>query len=128
MRPYTGEPYFLNGLRSPGGLAFDKAGNLYASSNGSSPEVVRYDSNDLKSGDSPSVVDRAGLPASSYEAAFAFNSNGDLYAANCGNAGSAGIDVWPLSRMKFSAKLKPSALYTNSDIQEAGCAWGIAIK
>jgi hypothetical protein len=126
--PYSGQPYFLDGLTAPGGLAFDKHGNLYASSNGSEPEVVRYDSNDLKSGDKPSIVDPAGIPASSYEAAFAFNANGDLYAANCGNAGSAGIDVWPLSRKQFSAKLRPSVLYTNSDITQIGCAWGIAIK
>jgi hypothetical protein len=126
--PYTGNPYFLNGLDSPGGIVFDKHGNLYASSNGSSPAIVRYDSNDLKSGDTPSIVDPAGLPASSYEAAFAFTSKGDLYAANCGNASSAGIDVWSLSRQTFSSKLKPSVLYTNSDVQGAGCAWGIAIK
>jgi len=127
-KPYTGNPYFLNGLTSPGGLAFDKAGNLYASSNGSTPAVVRYDSNDLKGGDTPSIVDSTGLPAGSYEAAFAFTGKGDLYAANCGNASTAGIDVWPLSRTKFSKTLKPSVLYTNSDVQQAGCAWGIAIK
>ncbi|HEY6326396.1 MAG TPA: hypothetical protein VIW73_07810 [Candidatus Cybelea sp.] len=126
--PYTGDPYFLNGLTGSGGLAFDKAGNLYASSNGSKPALVRYNSNDLKSGDKPSIVDPAGLPASSYEAAFVFTATGDLFAANCGNAGSAGIDVWPLSRTKFGAKLKPSVLYTNSDLQQVGCAWGIAIK
>ncbi len=126
--PYTGQPYFLDGLTSPGGLIFDKHGNLYASTNASSPAVVRYDSNDLKSGDKPSIVDPTGIPASSYEAAFAFTSSGDLYAANCGNSSSAGIDVWPLSRTKFSAKLKPSVLYTNADLQQAGCAWGIAIK
>jgi len=126
--PYTGEPYFLSGLTSPGGLRFDTAGNLYAWTGGSTPAVVRYNSNDLKSGDKPSIVDPAGLPAGSYEAAFAFTSAGDLYAANCGNAASAGIDVWPLSRTKFSAKLKPSVLYTTPDVAQAGCAWGIAIK
>jgi hypothetical protein len=28
---------------------------------------------------------------------------------------------------KFGANLEPSLLYTNADIQGAGCAWGIAI-
>ncbi|HVR47379.1 MAG TPA: hypothetical protein VMT95_12190 [Candidatus Binatia bacterium] len=126
--PYTGNPYFLRGAPNPGGLVFDRHGNLYASANGSTPAVVRYNSNHLKSGDKPSIVDPTGIPASSYEAAFAFTSTGDLYAANCGNASSAGIDVWPLSRKKFGAKLKPSVLYTNADVQQAGCAWGIAIK
>lgn len=126
--PYTGEPYFLNGLSSAGGLVFDKHGNLYASSNGSTPAVVRYDSNDLKSGDTPSIVDATGIPATSYEAAFAFTSTGDLYAANCGSGSSAGIDVWRLSTKAFSSKLAPSVLYTNPDVTQAGCAWGIAIK
>ncbi len=126
--PYTGNPYFLNGLTAPGGLAFDKHGNLYASSNASSVAVVRYDSNDLKSGDTPSIVDTTGIPASTYEAAFAFTAQGDLYAANCGNGSSAGVDVWPLSKKPFSSSLAPSVLYTNSDITQAGCAWGIAIK
>src|ERR1700731_4676023 len=75
--PYTGEPYFLNGLTAPGGLVFDNAGNLYASSNGSAPAVVRYNSNHLKSGDQPSIVDPAGLKATSYEASFAFTAHGD---------------------------------------------------
>jgi sugar lactone lactonase YvrE len=126
--PYSEEPYFLKGLTAPGGLAFDKAGDLYASSNGTSHAVARYDSDDLKSGDKPSVVDSTGLPASSYEAAFAFTATGDLYAANCGNSGAAGIDVWPLSRQKFGAKLAPSLLYTTADVTQAGCAWGIAVK
>ena len=127
-KPYTGKPFWLNGLHSPGGLAFDKSGNLYASTNGSAPAVVRYNSNDLSNGDTPSIVDSAGLPAGSYGAAFAFTANGSLYAANCGNDSTAGIDVWPLSKKKFSSTLRPSVLYSNADVQEAGCAWGIAIK
>lgn len=129
--PYNGQPYWLNGLTAPGGLAFDKSGNLYASSNGTTPAIARYDSNDLKSGDTPSIVDTTGIPASTYEAAFAFTKSGDLYAANCGgtaSSGVAGIDVWPLSRAKFSAKLKPSVLYSTPDVSQAGCAWGVAIK
>lgn len=126
--PYTGKPYFLDGLTAPGGLVFDNVGNLYASSNGSTPSVVRYNSNHLKSGDKPSIVDPAGLGATSYEAAFAFTAHGDLYAANCGNNGTAGIQVWPLRQKKFSPKLAPSVNYTNKQIQLVGCAWGIAIK
>jgi sugar lactone lactonase YvrE len=126
--PYTGAPYFLDGLTSPGSLTFDTAGNLYSSSNGSSgAAVVRYDADNLKKGAKPSIVDPTGLPSGSYMSAFAFTSAGDLYVANCGNSGSAGIDVYPTSRNKFGAKLKPSLLYTNADIQGAGCAWGIAI-
>ena len=126
--PYTHKPYFLNGLTSPGGLAFDKDGNLYASTNGAKPAVVRYNSIALKSGATPSIIDPTGLPPNSYEAAFAFTASGDLYAANCGNAGSAGINVWPLSKNRFNPKLAPSVIYTNAQIQAAGCAWGIAIK
>jgi sugar lactone lactonase YvrE len=126
--PYTGQPYFLNGLTAPGGLVFDSDGNLYASSNGSTPAVVRYNSNHLKSGDLPSIVDPAGLAATSYEASFAFTANGDLYAANCGNNNTAGIQVWPLGLRGFSAHLKPSVSYTNRKISSDGCAWGIAIQ
>jgi len=126
--PYTGSPYFLDGLTAPGGLFFDTTGNLYASSNGSTPAVVRYNSNHLNSGDKPSIVDTAGLGATSYEASYALAANGDLYAANCGNNGTAGIQVWPLSRKKFSAHLAPSVSYTNKKIQSIGCAWGIAIQ
>ncbi|MGA2758765.1 MAG: hypothetical protein ABSF08_00415 [Candidatus Cybelea sp.] len=126
--PYTSAPYFLDGLTSPGSLTFDAAGNLYSSSNGSSgAAVVRYDADNLKKGAKPSIVDPTGLPTGSYMSAFAFTSAGDLYVANCGNSGSAGIDVYPTSRSKFGANLKPSLLYSNADIQGAGCAWGVAI-
>ena len=126
--PYTGQPYFLNGLTAPGGLAFDNAGNLYASSNGSTPAVVRYNKKHLKSGDQPSVADLTGLGATTYEASFAFAANGDLYAANCGNNGTAGIQVWPLGTKNFSSHLKPAVSYTNKKILQDGCAWGIAIQ
>jgi sugar lactone lactonase YvrE len=126
--PYTSAPYFLDGLTSPGSLTFDAAGNLYSSSNGSSgAAVVRYDADNLKKGAKPSIVDPTGLPSGSYMSAFALTPAGDLYVANCGNSGSAGIDVYPTSRSKFGANLKPSLLYSNADIQGAGCAWGIAI-
>jgi sugar lactone lactonase YvrE len=125
-KPYTSNPYFLDGLTQPGSLTFDKAGNLYASTNGSSPALVRYDKNDLRSGDTPSIVDPTGLPSGSYLSAFAFTATGDLYVANCGNSNSAGIDVYSTSRQQFGAKLAPSLLYSNADIEEVGCAWGIA--
>jgi hypothetical protein len=64
----------------------------------------------------------------SYEAAFGFTPNGDLYAANCGNSGSAGIHVYPTSTKHFSSVLAPSVEYTNADITGAGCAWSIAIR
>lgn len=127
--PYVGKnPYFLNGLTAPGGLVFDKSGNLYASSNGSTPAIARYDAKNLKSGASPNIVDPTGIPAASFEASFAFTAQGDLYAANCGNSSSAGINVWPLSTKKFGSSLAPSVIYTNADVAAAGCAWGIAIK
>ncbi|MBV8196718.1 MAG: hypothetical protein JO263_01165 [Candidatus Eremiobacteraeota bacterium] len=123
------DTYFLNGLTYPGGLLFDAKGNLYASTNPSSgAALVRYGSNDLKKGDTPSIVDSTGLPSGSYLAAFAFTAKGDLYAANCGNTTSAGIDVYPTGTHKFSSNLAPSVIYTNSDIGQVGCAWGIAIK
>lgn len=127
-KPYTSYPYFLDGLTSPGSLTFDKDGNLYASTNAGAPALVRYDKSHLKSGDQPSIVDAAGLPADSYLSAFAFSSTGDLYVANCGNSNSAGIDVYPTSKKAFSAKLAPSLLYSNADILGVGCAWGIAAR
>lgn len=126
--PYTGIPYFLNGLTAPGGLAFDKTGNLYAWTGGSTQALARYDHDRLKSGDTPSIVDSKGIPSASYEAAFAITAQGDLYAANCGNSGSAGIDVWPLSKKPFSSSLAPSVIYNTADVTQAGCAWGIAVK
>jgi hypothetical protein len=124
--PYTGEPYFLKGVKASGGLIFDKNGDLYASSSGPKSAIVRYDNGDLKKGDTPSIVDPTGIPSGAFEAAFAFSKKGDLYGANCG--GSPGVDVWPLSRKKFGSKLPPSVLYTNADITQAACVWGIAIQ
>ena len=126
--PYNGNPYFFNGLKSPGGLIFDNEGNLYSSTNGASgAALVRYDSNNLQSGATPNAVDPAGLPSGSYLSSFAFAANGDLYVANCGKASSAGIDVYPLGSQKLTSKLEPSVEYANSDITSAACAWGIAI-
>ncbi len=121
------DTYFLTGLTSSGGLAFDKTGNLYASTNGpsTSPALVRYNAGNLKSGAKPNIVDPTGLPGNSYLASLAFTANGDLYIANCG--GTPGIDVYPLGSKQFGSKLAPSVQYTNADITGAGCAWGIAV-
>lgn len=130
LKPPYKSAYFLDGLTGPGGLIFDAQGDSYASSDSAkSSAVVRYDHNHLRSGDKPSIVDSKGLKTGSYEAAFAFTATGDLYAANCGKSSStAGVDVWPLSQKKFSAKLAPSVEYSNADISGTGCVWGIAIK
>ncbi|MGA8574082.1 MAG: hypothetical protein WB609_00140 [Candidatus Cybelea sp.] len=118
--------YYLKGLTMPGGLIFDKHGNLYASENGPSQYgIARYNSNDLKGGSTPSIFDSTDL-SGSYESDFALSPTGDLYFANCGNAAS--IYVYPTSKKSFSSSLAPSVDYTNSDLQQDGCAWGIAIK
>ncbi len=121
------KPYYLDGLYSPGGLIFDKQGNLYASSNGSShaDAIVRYSSGHLTSGSKPSIVDSTGLQHT-YGSDFSFSPTGDLYFANCGNTGS--IIVYPTSTKSFSSSLAPSVDYTNADLKQAGCGWGIAIK
>jgi len=125
--PISNKPaYYLKGLTQPGGLAFDKSGNLYASENGPSTyAIVRYNSGDLKRGDVPSIADATGL-SSTYESDFAFGPSGDLYFANCGDTGS--VYEYPTSKEQFSSSLAPSLDYTNADLQQAGCAWGIAIK
>jgi hypothetical protein len=123
------QPKYLQGASAPGGLIFDKHGNLYASDNTSTLNaIVRYNSSDLKPGSKPSIVDKTGLPKQSYEADFALSAKGDLYLANCGNAGSAGVDVYPTSTKPFTSKLAPSVIYGNSYVSGVGCAWGIAIR
>ncbi len=120
-------PYYLNGLTGPGGLIFDKHDNLYAQNDpgGINDAIVRYNSNDLKSGDSPSIVDPTGLYGMMYEAEFALDSTGNLYDADCG--AMAQIFVYPTATQQFSSTLAPSVAYTNQYIAE-GCAWGIAVK
>ena len=118
-------PYYLNGLSGPGGLIFDKNGNLYASINVSSlSAIVRYDKNDLSSGDSPSIVDPTDL-SYTYESDFAFDAGGNLYFANCGS--NASIYLYPTGTKPFSSSLKPSLDYSDPDLQQSGCGWGIAI-
>jgi hypothetical protein len=124
----TTTPTFLNGLSGPGGLIFDAAGNLYASNNpnsGGGWAIDRYNSNNLGSGATPSVVDSAGLPSGDYEADFAFDAAGNLYDSDCGS--NPGIRVYPTATMAFSSSLAPSVIYTNSSLTTVGCAWGIAI-
>ena len=118
-------PGFLDGLHGEGGLIFDRHGNLYASSDGNPTAIARYNSDDLKNGDTPSILDSTKLPNEAYESDFALSAKGDLYFANCGTDPS--IDVYPTSKKAFSSKLAPSVVYTDSYITGAGCAWGIAI-
>lgn len=128
--PYTNKSavYYLTGLTSPGNLLFDSSGNLYASTNGASGAgLARYDSDNLASGAVPNVVDYTGLPSGSYLASFAFTSDGDLYAANCGNIRTAGIDIYPLGTKKLTKRLAPLRAFTDSKIVKARCVWGIAI-
>ena len=120
------KPHYLDGLVGEGGLIFDAKGNLYASSDGNPTAIARYNSNDLASGDKPSIVDSTGLPDEGYESDFALTATGNLYFANCGTSPS--IFVYPTSTKTFSSKLAPSVDYTNTNITKAGCAWGIAIK
>jgi hypothetical protein len=120
------KPYFLDGLIYPGALAFDKDGNLYASTNGPSySATVRYDSDDLKSGSFPSIVDRLGL-YHAYGTSFAFGASGDLYVANCGSGAS--VFVYPTGEKPFSSKLPPSLDYTDYQIEVTRCVWGIAVR
>ena len=130
FKPPYKKAYFLDGLTGPGGLIFDKQGNLYASSSSAdSSAVVRYNFDHLGSGDKPSIVDSTDLPTGTYEAAFAFTASGDLYAANCGRSeSSAAVDIWPLSQSEFSSTLAPVLQYSNAKITKEKCVWGIAIK
>ncbi|MBV8196717.1 MAG: hypothetical protein JO263_01160 [Candidatus Eremiobacteraeota bacterium] len=118
--------YYLNGLKSPGGLIFDRKGNLYASTQDSAA-LVRYNSNDLNKSDSPSIVDYQAPYANTYFAGFAFSANGDLYGADC--SGVVGrIFVYPTGTKKFSNTMRPSLVYANTETSQARCVWGIAIK
>jgi hypothetical protein len=120
-------PTFLNGLHGPGGLIFDSQGNLYASSNPNvGASIVRYNSNNLGNGATPSIVDSAGLTGQPYEANFAWDALGNLYVADCGSAAS--VKVYPLSQSTFSSTLAPSVMYTNPAITSVNCVWGIAIR
>ena len=118
--------FYLNGLSNPGGLIFDAQGNLYASTNGpAQSSIVRYNAGNLVSGATPDVVDTTGLGTQNYEADFAFDSTGNLYVADCGNASVAGIRSYPTGSSSFTSSLAPSATYTNANVN--GCVWGIAI-
>jgi DNA-binding beta-propeller fold protein YncE len=121
--------FFLNGLRFPGSLIFDAQGNLYASDNpqGSQSAIVRYNSNNLVSGAMPNVVDPTGLGTQNYGTAFAFDGLGNLYVADCGNAGSAGVRTYLTGTNPFTATLAPSSTFTDVPINSLGCVWGIAI-
>ena len=121
-------PTFLKGLPGPGGLTFDKHGDLYASSNSSKGEgaaIVRYDAGDLKPGAKPSVIDKAGLEGEPYEANFAWDASGNLYVADCGS--DANVRVYPLATKPFTSKLSPSITHRDPSFDTDECAWGLAI-
>jgi len=120
-------PTFLNGLTGPGGLIFDTQGNLYASNNpGANAAIVRYNVNNLGSGATPDIVDPAGLAGlNSYEAGFAWDAEGNLYFADCGNNGA--VRVYPTATSQFSSSLAPSVGFTTPPVTGVECAWGIAI-
>lgn len=124
----NGKPKYLDGLYNPTGLIFDKKGNLYATDDSTlaAKAVARYDTNDLKPGDKPSVVNDHAFPGAFSPVDFAFSGNGDLYLTNCSSY--AGIIVLPTGSKPFTNTLSPSVIYTNSDTLTVGCTWGIAIK
>jgi sugar lactone lactonase YvrE len=69
------------GLNSPGSLAFDTSGNLYAANVGNNT-ITRYDSSGIYGG-TPFVTSSQGLSGPS---GLAFDTSGNLYAANVGNS------------------------------------------
>jgi DNA-binding beta-propeller fold protein YncE len=120
-------PTFLNGLTGPGGLIFDTQGNLYASTNANNAgAIVRYNANNLGNGATPNIIDAAGLAGQNpYEANFAWDAEGNLYVADCGN--QASVRVYPTGTSQFSSSLAPSVNYTTPPVTATDCAWGIAI-
>ena len=119
----------LTGLPSPGGIAFDRHGNLYASTNPLGTKhgaLAVYDSDDLFNGAKPSAMDSKGQAVGSYEASFGFDASGNLYDADCG--AKPGIYVYPTATKKLGPRLAPSVIFTDKAIQSAGCAWGVAIQ
>jgi hypothetical protein len=118
--------YFLDGVSQPGGLIFDSSGNLYVfNAVNSGASLDRFNSNDLSSGATPSISDPAGLSGIPYGAAFAFDSSGNLYMADCGNEPS--VKEYQTVSSSFSATEAPSVVFTSSAITNAGCVWGIAV-
>lgn len=120
------QPYYLVGVKNPGGLAFDAHGNLFATANNgvSGGAVVKYYSYRLRSGDTPGVVDKTGISPRPFGSDLAFDKAGNLFDGDCG--ATAGIYSWPIATQKFTSSLAPS-FYTNKQVSQIGCVWGIAI-
>lgn len=118
------QPYYLEGVNNPGGIIFNKAGDLFAASNGSPGSIEEFLSTDLQSGDTPSIVDTTGIKSGEYGSDLGFNAAGNLFDGDCGN--NPGIYTWQLSTKAFSSTLAPS-YYTNKVIIKDGCVWGIAL-
>lgn len=134
--------YWLNGPTRPSALILDAQGNLYAGSYHWTPGggscssncitsivgIAKYDSNNLSSGATPNVVDNTGMAAvdsNPYEAGFAFDNSGNLYVADCGNAGA--ILVYPAVATSFGVSEAPSVVYQDTTLRSTKCAWGIAV-
>ena len=118
------KPYFLKGVSGPAGLTFDASGDLFVSSNATVGAIAEYVSNDLKSGDKPTVVDKTGIAANPYGSDLSFDAAGNLYDADCG--GTPGIYSYPTATKKFASNLSPS-FFTDGNVTSIGCVWGIAL-
>jgi hypothetical protein len=79
----------LKGAAGPAGLAFDGNGNLFVSINAATGAIAEYASDQLKSGDKPSVIDSTGIAANPYGADLAFDAAGNLYDADCGDTAAS---------------------------------------
>jgi sugar lactone lactonase YvrE len=101
-------PKYLEGLAQPGGLIFDKHGNLYAYDNYGNRGTVRYDSNDLKPADKPSIVDDTGLPGGTVQVDFGLSETGDLYFTSCGSFD--GVVVYPTRLHRFFIRIRISRM------------------
>ena len=99
------KPYYLKGVTAPSGLTFDKSGNLFVSSNGTTGAIAEYASDHLKSGSAPSIVDSTGLASDPYGADLNFDAAGNLYDADCSS--TPGIYSYPTATKKFSSSLAP---------------------
>jgi hypothetical protein len=134
--------YWLDGPTRPSALIFDSQGNLYVgshnwtaggvncTSNCITPVVgiAKYASNNLSSGATPNATDNTGMGAvdsNPYAAQFALDSSGNLYMADCGNAGA--ILEYPSVATQFSATETPSVAYQDANLNSIKCAWGVAV-
>jgi len=122
--------YYLDGVSGPGGLIFDSLGDLYVGNdtdNGVGAAIDRFSAGNQASGDTPDIVDPTGMNGQPYAAAFAFDSEGNLYDADCGNTAATGVRVYAAVATSFSSTEAPSIHFQDGNITTASCVWGIAI-